>query len=270
MRDIQIVFFRASQLPLLKQGFFRFDTWESLSDPYLENRRIYQPPHVVEAMSDSEFAESLKSHYESMDDAMKNMVSWEYYLEQAKKNRDNIEAQLQKPAKPNTSHFPNKKHYASVCCLRVFTGLQKDALWQHYADDHSGFAVALDVNHDYLQSMHYAEQPQLFKPVIYDDTRPAQPTRTDPFPALFHRPHHWQFECESRLVRPKAAADKEDVLFKIPKGLITGIYLGMQVPKSLVQEFRQLIKLDLNFRHMPIYHMGVSQEYLRLVPMPME
>lgn len=270
MKDLSVVFFPPSQLSMLKQGFIKFDTWESLHDPYLENRRVYQPPNVIEPMSDSEFAEALKQHYDAMDAAMKNMVAWDYYLEQAKKNRKNVEAQLQKPAKPNTQHFPEKKQYAAVCCLRLFKGLQSDALWQQYGEGHQGFAVALNMDHDYMQSSHYREQPQIFKPVIYDDRRPDPPSRGMLFPALFHRAHHWQHEQESRLLRPKASADKEETLFKIPKDLIQGIYLGMQVSKPLVQEFRQLIKMDLNFRHVPVYHMGVSQEYLRLVPMPME
>lgn len=270
MRDITVVFFKASQLTQLKQGYLRFDTWETLADPFLENRHVYQPPQVVEPLSDSEFAESLKSHYDAMDEAMKNMVTWDYYLEQALKNRENIEAQLQKPTKADTSQFPVMKQYAAVCCLRLFNNLQLEALWQQHGDAHQGFAVALDTTQDYFQNTHYAEQPQLFKPVSYDDTRPAQPSRSDPFPAFFQRAHHWQYENELRLVRPKSAADKEDVLFKLPKGLMTGIYLGMHVPKSLVQAMRELIRLDLNFRHVPVFHMGVSQEYLRLVPMPME
>jgi len=267
MTPASLVFLPPQALANLKQGYLGFTGWDGLDDPFLENRRIYQPEQLVEPMSDQEFADALEQHYQAMDANMKNMVSWAYYLEQAQKNRVNVEAQLQKAQKPAPSLLPQKKHYASVCCLRLFQGLQSDLIWQLHGLQHQGFCVALDTQHGFFQDASYAKQPQMFKPVVYEDGRPPAPSRTEPFPAWFQRGQNWRFEQEWRLVRPKNAADKDGLLFKMPKGLIQGIYLGMHVPKAMVQTLRQLVAMDLNFRRVPVYHMGVSQEYLRLVPM---
>lgn len=270
MADPRFLFLSAPQLPQFKQGYVGFDTFNQLIDPFLTNRRIYHPPKRIEPMSDREFEQSLKRYYDAMDETMRGMVSWPYYLEQAKKNREKIEAQLHLPSQEQDVCFPNRAVYQKLCCLRVFQGLHQDSLWQFYGDNHQGIAVLLNDDHDFFTAATYANQPQMYRSILYDDRRPSKPTKESPFPALLQRARHWQFEGEWRLLRPLGAADKEGAYFKLPNGVVQGVCLGINAPASLVREVRQLVQHDLNFRRIRILHMGVSERYLRLVPMPIE
>ena len=262
-------FITYSQLSMLKKQWLGFMAPAQLHDEFLENKKVHRKARQ-ERLSDSEFEQALKPAYEAMADSMKAMVSWDYYLEQAKQNREKIEPQLQRSQSSGDATLASIKDYDKVCVLRLFTSLEHTALWQTFANKHQGIALELDANHEFFKSKRHNDLPQLFAPLTYDDARPPKPSKAQPFPALIRRPEHLAFEKEHRLIRPLAAVDKtigDEQFFRLPKGLLTGIYVGLECPAQVSEELLQLVQTDLMFKRLPLWHMVVSDTHLRLVPM---
>lgn len=261
-----------SQLSLIKNQWLVFLSAAQLGDPFLENKKVYTKEVKAQRLSDKEFTQALRPVYDNMADHMKAMVSWEYYLEQAKKNRDKIESQLQAPTKSNTP-LPKVDEYAHVCCLSVYQSLESMGLWQQQAEGFRSIALELDGDHDFFTAKQFANKPQMFAPVIYDDARPAQPTKQQPFPGLLAQPEHLAHERQSRLIRPESAVEKQnghELLFRLPKGLLKGIYLGVDCPAGVAEELLKLKQTDLSFKSLPLWHMSVSETHLRLLAMPLD
>ncbi len=273
MASSLFVFISPDRFQWLKQGFLLFDGWDELNDVFLENRVLPTVEMNDEPLSDDEFAQALRPHYDNMAEHLKGMVTWEYYLAQALNNRTQLEAQIKVPPKSDVPELPNKADYQGLCCLRLFESISVDALWQQLGGAHRGLAVALDRQHDFFTHKQYASAPQQCAAITYDDARPAGRSPQQPFPAWLRRAEHYAYEKEWRLVRLRKVADRQvDRLaaFKIPNGLIRGLYLGINVDQDTVRQLRQLVKQDLNFRHIPAWRMAVSEEYLRLVPVPLK
>ena len=264
-------FITYSQLSMLKKQWLAFADASQLNDEFLENKKVHRKARK-ERLSDSEFETALKPVYEAMADNMKAMVTWEYYLDQAKQNREKIEPQLQcnQAAKSGEVPLASVKDYQKVCVLRLFNSLEHIALWQAFADEHQGIALEFDGNHGFFKDGRYKNLPQLFAAVSYDDARPPKPSKAQPFPGLLRRPEHLRFQDEYRLIRPLASVDKQqegNPYFKLPKGLLTGIYVGLECPAQVSEDLLQLVQTDLVFKRLPLWHMVVSDTHLRLVPM---
>ena len=266
-------FITHEQLSLLKNQWLKFESAADLADEFLENKKVHRKPVKQVRLSDSEFASALKPVYEAMEEHMKAMVSWEYYLEQAKQNREKIEPQLQKPV---SSGQPLAKisDYEKVCLLRLFPTLEHIAIWQQQGQGseqgHAGIALELDADHDFFKATQFKGKPQLMSAISYDDARPPLPNKAQPFPALLRRPEHLAYQQEQRLIRPISSVEKDtdgQHLFRLPKGLLKGIYVGLECPASISQDLLKLKQTDLMFKRLPLWHMVVSETHLRLLPM---
>ena len=257
-------FIAPKDLPLLKNLKLVFQSTDAICDPFIINKRVHRS-HQETRLSDSEFEQALKTVYENMEPHIKAMVSWEYYLQQAKQNKQKIEPTLV-AAKSPSPQMANKQHYSKVGCLRLFPSLQLASLWESYGDQHKGLAVELDVEHEYFTGRKFEGQPQILKAVNYDDLRPALPSKQDPFPALFSRAEHFAWQQEVRLLRLLKVASQDEPM-KVPKVVIKGLYLGLNCPLPLAEELAQLVKMDLQFRHVKLRQMAVSETHLRLQPM---
>ncbi len=258
------LFLPTQNIKLFKHLKVIFQSAAELNDPYIVNKKIHRF-HQETALSESEFEGALIGVYENMEPHIKAMVSWEYYLQQAQKNKEKIEASLV-AAKAPPPLLASPKQYSKVGVLRLFSSLQKASLWDSYGEQHRGVAIELDVSHDYFSLARCDGGPQIFQAVNYDDLRPPLPTKTQPFPAIFCRPEHYAYEQEYRLLRLLKASDKSEE-FKLPKAVIKGIYLGLDCPRNLVDELVQLVKIDLQFRHVVLKQMAVSETHLRLQPL---
>lgn len=241
-----------------------FQTSTSLQDPFIENIKVHRS-YEEKTLSDSEFEKALKAVYDNLEAHIKAMVTWEYYLEQAKQNKQKIEASLITAKTPSVV-LADAKHYNNAVCLRLFPSLHQVSYWADHGKGHTGIAIELDTDHEYFTSSKCEVGPQMFLPVIYDDLRPSPPTKQQPFPALFKRPEQCAFEQEWRLIRP-AVKDSVEHAFKIPKGVIKGLYAGINCSRDTIEELAQLVKLDLQFRHVNLHQMAVSETHLRLQPL---
>lgn len=241
-----------------------FQSIGSLHDPFIANKKIHRS-YQETTLSESEFEQALAKVYDNLEPHIKAMVTWEYYLNQAKQNKEKIEPTLI-AAKSKPMNLPDASQYAKVGCLRLFSNLQLASVWERHGMNHTGLAIELDTEHEYFTASRYDGFPQMFQAVDYDDLRPPLPNKLMPFPAAFRRPEHDAHEQEYRLLRVLQTPDQNEV-FKIPKSVINGIYLGLNCPAALAEDVAQLVKLDLQFRHVKLKQMAVSETHLRLQPL---
>lgn len=264
---LMFTFIHHQHLPLLKQLRLPFMTVAQLRDPFIENKRVHRP-NANQPLSDSEFSDAMAKSYEALEPHIKAMVTFEYYLKQAKQNREQIEKQIQRPKSPKQMGLASLESYEKVVCLRLFKQLYQQGVWQNAGFSHEAVALKLDDGHPFLAQKLFDQRPQLLSPVQYDDSRPPLPSKSDPFPALLRRPEHFAFEQEWRLIRPSSVMDKvvdDMATCRFPKGLIQGIYVGMACPDNVVHSLNALVTQDLNFRGTPLKQIGVSATHLRLV-----
>lgn len=264
-------FLSEKDLSLFKSRWLCFLNTSDLQDPYLFHEHVVQAKQ--EPMSQQEFESAVRKMYVALEDHMKAIVSEEYYLQQAQKNRHNIEQQLrQQQAKQQTPAAKHNDYYRKACLLRLFSQIHLDALWQYQGFAHKGIAIEWDLQHAFFQSDKAEGGPQLFANVEYEDARPEFPSKENPFPALLRRPEHWSWQQEARLIRPKRTAPKKDHhkhFYKVPKEAMLAIYLGLETTKSVEKSLLKLVQYDLQFRHLKLFRMQSSNRYLRLVPVPL-
>lgn len=264
-------FLSEKDVSLFKSRWICFPDSSDLQDPYLFHEHVVQAKQ--EPMSQQEFEAAVRSMYAALEDHMKAIVSEDYYLQQAQKNRSNIEQQLrQQQAKQQTPAAKHNDYYRKACLLRLFKNIHMDALWQYQGFEHTGIAIQWHSQHDFFQSAQAEGGPQLFADVEYEDARPEFPSKENPFPALLRRPEHWRWQQEARLIRPKRTAPKKDHhkhYYKVPKDAMAAIYLGLQTANSVEESLLKLVQYDLQFRHVKLFRMQSSDRYLRLVPVPL-
>jgi hypothetical protein len=255
-------FITPSHIKNLKNLKLVFTTLHELNDQFINNIKVHKH-HSETKLSESEFEHALNRVYQSMEPHIKAMVSWEYYLQQALKNKHKIEPTLI-VAERQPQILPNTRYYSKVACLRLFPQLHQAHLWEHYGHAHEGIAIELDTTHEYFTALKLDSGPQLFKAIKYDDSRPGAPSKQHPFPALLSQPEHCAYEQEWRLIRTLNPSNKAPAEFKLPKGLIKHIYLGLKCETKLAEELAKLIKIDMQFRRVTLRQMAVSETHLRL------
>ena len=263
------IFIQPENLVYLKQLKLVFTPALALQDPFIENKRVHRPVSQ-QPLSDSEFSAAMQKNYDALEAHIKAMVSFDYYLQQAKQNRPQIEAQLKQQQQVQNSEavIATREQYSKVAVLRLFRSIHQQALWEKYGNDHAGVAIKVHSDHPFFSDASFNGKPQLTKAIEYDDARPSAPTKQQPFPALIRRPEHFAYEQEWRLIRPISSFDSanQDVLTaKLPKGLVEGIYLGLHADADLISSMRNLVAHDLQFRGVPLKQLGVSETHLRLV-----
>lgn len=257
-------FIPTQNIKSLKSLKLVFQSLTVLNDPFILNSKVHRS-HQETQMSESEFAVALRDIYDALEPNIKAMVSWEYYLEQAKQNKDKFEPTL-KASKATIIPLADPTYYGKVGCLRLFDSIVLDNLWINHGEQHQGIAVELDIQHEFFTGKTCEKGPQMFQSVVYDDLRPPMPSSQQPFPALFTRPEHLAYEREWRLVRPLKVAMKDEAM-KCPKAVIKSLNLGLHCSTAIAEEIAQLVKLDLQFRHVTLRQMAVSETHLRLQPL---
>lgn len=264
-------FISLDQIVLFKQLKFVFQTLTERDDPFILNKRVHRPASQ-QPLSDSEFCDAMAKNYAALDAHIKAMVTFEYYLEQAKQNRHKIEQQLKEQILDEGNHgqvpLATTLQYQNVAYLRLFKSIHQQGLWDSVGSHHQGLAVKLNTHHDFFQHANYNGGPQLFRALTYDDARPSAPSSANPFPALLQRPEHFSYEQEFRLIRPLSTLVKKGdaaPMCQLPKGLIEGIYLGLNCSEHVCDTMKALVCNDLQFRGVTLKQIGVSETHLRLV-----
>ncbi|MBV8397233.1 MAG: DUF2971 domain-containing protein [Acetobacteraceae bacterium] len=127
--------------------------------------------------------------------------------------------------------------------LSLSTTADNLLLWAHYADQHRGLAVEIDITHPGFNAHNGGDKRfQLAKAVTYSDQRPRIP-ETDEilFEHFFVKSREWAYEQEFRIVR-KLASSSEQMeatdspfpvhLFALPPATIRRVIFGARAKPS--------------------------------------
>lgn len=142
-------------------------------------------------------------------------------------------------------------------CLSLSATEKNILIWSHYSQNHEGFVIGFDGNHEYFgQKVHK---------IRYSDTRPYHdPTRSSNSAEIFHtKSKDWEYEQEYRkcealtegftlengnMFSPYSDENKENTdknkifLFDYPKDSISSIILGWKSNECLKKSILEIIK----------------------------
>lgn len=132
-------------------------------------------------------------------------------------------------------------------------------LWAHYADEHRGAAVEIDIDSPEF-SARYSGKGGVEKraAVKYVRDRPGLPIDEEILSEhFFSKSIHWSYENEFRIVRDLALHDEmidpgsgpPVYLFRLPSSCIRSITLGARVDDSKCDKLANLIEDNEHFRH---------------------
>lgn len=141
-------FISTQHIKSLKSLKLVFQSLSGLNDPFILNSKIHRS-HLETQMSESEFSTSLRDIYDTLESHIKAMVSWEYYLEQAKQNKHKFEPTL-KASKATIIPLADPVYYGKVGCLRLFDSVALENLWVTHGEQHQGIAIELDTQHEFF------------------------------------------------------------------------------------------------------------------------
>lgn len=255
------------QVSLLKNLKLCFQTAQQLDDIFISNPHVSRANHN-KSLSKSEFEQAVSVQYEAMEAHLKAAVSWPYYLEQAMRNKAEIEQQLIAVQLSQAKPLPKLSDYNGLCCLRLFSNITDQIIWQQYGQGHQGVVVQWDVLHPYFQSPKHQELPQTFAPVCYDDLRPDT-SKQSPLTGLLQRAEVFAHEQEWRLIRPIKSALKQHEfgpVYPINHLAIKGVYAGVSCSPVTLDVLKVLSEQDRMFKHVGFFQMAVSETHLRIAP----
>ncbi len=255
-------------LTWLREGRLPFVDAESLQDPFIFNRAVKEPDQVV-PISDEEFRAELSEQYRALPESLSSMMTFEYFQAQAVQKRGSIESSIRQRSQPIPLVIPEKTRN-NLTFISLYERADNPMLWQHYGAKHQGFVIELDQTHEFFTGAKYHGDPQLFKPVKYDQERPLRLKQTHVFAPFFHRSEHYASEREWRILRPVSVADKSInkvggrfYLHRIPANIIKSVTLGAMITDELKNTLLNLLKTDLRYRHIPVLECRLdSTQYL--------
>ena len=147
-------------------------------------------------------------------------------------------------------------------------------MWAHYAEEHAGFALALDGCHDFFKGtdslLGFAKPEQ----VEYSSKRPRMTIEeTSEEAALrdifFVKGSEWEYEKEWRYLKNLTDAHKKIVvtnghdvhLFRLPPKCIEGVILGCYSSEELKNKIVELCRDDPEFGHLRIQRARISETH---------
>jgi hypothetical protein len=117
-------------------------------------------------------------------------------------------------------------------------------MWSHYAQQHEGFVLELDLTHEFFR--------QRMRPVTYSETRPIHSRPDDVADAVFVKADIWHYEKEwrsiellsrcNRLTIEVAAAPKMIYRHPYPKDAITRVVCGCRMAPEVKIRIRSNLR----------------------------
>jgi hypothetical protein len=247
----------------LKLGRLPVTSVEQSPHPFLRNSPMADSRH--QGVGQDEYQQELKRQYQALPDNLKGMVSFEYFQQQSEQKRDQIEqAILKRKSGPSDSICYDLSKYFQLGYLPLFSSATHYGLWLTRACQHQGICLELDAEHAAFQGQ--SGQPALLKAVSYGADKPVHSEPENPFPGLFTLPEEMSQEKEWRLVRflKHFGQAESGAVFSIPRGLIRAIYLGAAVPEAQQQALAEWLKLDMNYKSVPLFRVVIDPYQLLL------
>lgn len=244
-------------LTWLREARLPFVEAASLMDPFVSNAAIKQSEEPI-AVSDEELRSELKAKYDALPQSLSSLMTFEYFKEQALKERDSIEADIRLRTLPELNTIsPQQQKNLTLLCL--YERADNPALWQYHSANHQGMVIELDQTHEFFTAPKYKDAPQIFLPIKYGSERPLKLKDAHPFASLFHRSDNFSNEREWRVLRPISVADKtiqvndDSVhLHSMQTSIIKTVTFGSAMTKEIKEKLINLLKNDLRYRHVTL------------------
>ncbi|AZZ90229.1 hypothetical protein EUZ85_05665 [Hahella sp. KA22] len=259
-------------ITILREGKLPFRGLDGLHDPFL-SPELPLAAAPVRDITQAEFVAEVKRQYDALPEELSSLVTFEYYLQQAKHKRKEIEAILLQGV-ANEPLFLNPRFMLSLGVLGLFETVESLVLWRCQGDRHRGVALEIDPDKAGLMDGRYQDSPQTFKKVEYCDERPQ--TGAFGFSPLFQCSTEFSGEGEWRLLRPLDTGQKQILwdgealsLCKFPSNAISAIMFGCAVDPELRDALTHLLQVDMRYRQLRTFQMKMSASRFRLSAEPL-
>ncbi len=224
-----------AKLPLqqdwsLLEPYVRFDQWHT---------NLHQP------VTEQEILAGLQQEYDKLPMSIRGLLAFEDFLAK----RDTFEADIRRKVMASRSQATGPAAYSQnrlskAGFIRLFSTATSDYGWRTLADQHQGLCIAISSQASFLRPK--AGQPVMLKPVQYGLPHDTQVSPTNPIPGAFSDAEENKARAEWRAVYPVPAM--ADSALKLAKNDITQIYVSVCASEELLEQVKQLVRLDLRYR----------------------
>lgn len=130
-------------------------------------------------------------------------------------------------------------------------------MWGHYTNNHKGFVIVFDENHDFFQQKSQKEKYRSIREVSYTEDRPRVNSvlNINYSEIFFTKSKVWDYEREWRLIRPLSEADKIEEkenkklhFFNLPPECIEGVIFGVRTSEEVIGRVKDVFKGSNNFK----------------------
>jgi tetratricopeptide (TPR) repeat protein len=146
-------------------------------------------------------------------------------------------------------------------------------MWAHYADDHQGFVIELDSEHEFFDRRESDEDPlRHLRKIEYSSTRPVVPlAKYNAVDGLLVKSLDWEYEQEWRMVMPLKESNQKIEqegfpvhLYDLPASSITGIILGCRIQEDDRERILDFLASDARYGHVIVSRATLDPRAFRL------
>jgi Protein of unknown function (DUF2971) len=158
-----------------------------------------------------------------------------------------MEPEVLKSLAPSIDAILNKN--VGIMCLSEVP--DSILMWGHYTDDHRGFVLGFDSDHEFF-SRRRSQQDEFgfLRRVNYQKERPKVVLSDTSSPVWFNtKSEQWAYEKEWRILRVLSGADCRKngtsfpiCLFEFPEDAVLEIIIGLRSPPPLIQQLESIIR----------------------------
>lgn len=146
-------------------------------------------------------------------------------------------------------------------------------MWAHYSDDHQGFVIELDSEHEFFDRRESDDDPlRHLRKIEYSPDRPAVSlAKYSAVDGLLVKSLDWEYEQEWRMVMPLKDSDqkieKEKFsihLFDMPATCVTGITFGCRIANDDKERILEFLVNDTRYSHVIVSRAALDPRAFRL------
>ncbi|NRA23018.1 MAG: hypothetical protein HRU08_00775 [Oleispira sp.] len=257
-------------LIFLKRGYLPFISPQQLSEPWLQSDSIYRMVTQSRIAAD-DFRQHLQQQYQKLPQHLRDMVSFDYFVQQSQEKREQIERSMvvqntHKQVKPF-----NPERVRDWRLLSLYEGWDQISLW-HDSGAGRGLVLEFDITQSGFQAAEYKGQAQHFS--VIKAVSHWQPL--DDLYYLFHRPlSRGESPIEERawrLARSVIAADRkvmvqgiERAMYRLPAKAIKRVVLGYLCSREYCLQVKEYLSQDLHYRHVKCMQAQLDPKTMRLL-----